>query len=63
MTARWLESDDPRAVKKFTDANQASIAIDHNGLPVFLARNAWHLESAAERAPDVRLTKTREQVQ
>lgn len=63
ITARWVESDDPRAVKKFTDTNQASIATDHNGLPVFLARNAWHLESATERAPDVRLLKTREQVQ
>ncbi len=63
MTARWVEADDAQAVKKFTDANQASIAVDHNGLPVFLARNAWHLESTTERAPGVRLLKTREQVQ
>ena len=63
MTARWVESDDPQALKKFIDTNQVSIATDHNGLPVFLARNAWHLDSATERAPDVRLLKTREQVQ
>jgi len=63
LTARWVEAEDPGAVKKFTDVNQASIALDHNGLPVFLARNAWHLDSATERAPNVRLLKSREQIQ
>jgi peptide chain release factor 3 len=41
--ARWIESDDPSALKKFTDENRSALAEDHDGALVFLARNAWHL--------------------
>jgi peptide chain release factor 3 len=59
-TARWLAADDPRALKKFIDKNEAAIADDHDGTPVFLARNAWHLDHAAEEAPEIRFLKTLE---
>ena len=59
-TARWLEADDPRVLKKFIDKNPASIADDHDGTPVFLARNAWHLNKAAEDWSEIRLLKTLE---
>ena len=59
-TARWLEADDPIALKKFIDKNRAAIADDHDGTPVFLARNAWHLENATKEAPDIRFLKTLE---
>jgi peptide chain release factor 3 len=59
-TARWLEADDPRVLKKFIDKNPASIADDHDGTPVFLARNAWHLNKAAEDWTEIRLLKTLE---
>jgi peptide chain release factor 3 len=59
-TARWLEADDPRMLKKFIDKNPASIADDHDGTPVFLARNAWHLNKAAEDWSEIRLLKTLE---
>ncbi len=59
-TARWLEADDPHAMKKFIDKNQTAIADDHDGTPVFLARNAWHLDHAAEEWPDIRFLKTLE---
>jgi peptide chain release factor 3 len=59
-TARWLEADDPRMLKKFIDKNTAAIADDHDGTPVFLARNAWHLDNAAEEWPDIRFLKTLE---
>src|SRR3546814_4002759 len=62
-TARWVESDDGRKLKQFADTNQASVADDHNGSPVFLARNAWHLDKAAEDFPELRFLKTKEQVQ
>ncbi|MDP9120606.1 MAG: peptide chain release factor 3 [Acidobacteriota bacterium] len=62
-TARWVEADDHLALKKFTNANHASLAEDHNGLPVFLARNAWHLKTTGEDWPAVRFLKTKEQVQ
>lgn len=61
-TARWLESESYQALKKFGDANQASMAEDHDGAPVFLARNAWHLDKACEGARDVRFLKTKEQL-
>jgi peptide chain release factor 3 len=58
--ARWVEADDPRMLKKFLDANQSAVAEDHDGAPVFMARNAWHLNKAAEDFPDLRFRNTRE---
>ena len=62
LTARWVEAPDHHALKKFTDANQGAMAEDHTGAPVFLARNAWHLDRAAEDWPDFKFLKTREAV-
>ena len=59
-TARWLEARDPAMLKKFLDANKVAIADDHDGTPVFLARNAWHLDNAAEKWPDIRFLETLE---
>jgi len=61
LTARWVESAEPAELKRFLDENRTSVAEDHNGDPVFLARNAWHLERAAQDFPKVRLLKTKEQ--
>jgi peptide chain release factor 3 len=61
-TARWVEADDPLKLKRFLDANQGAIGTDHTGAPVFLARNAWHLDRAAEDFPDLRFLKTKEQI-
>jgi peptide chain release factor 3 len=60
FTARWVEADDGQAMKKFTDANGSALADDHDGSPVFLARNGWHLERTAEDFPDIRFLKTKE---
>ncbi len=62
FTARWIEADDKEELKKFADANRASMAVDHDGAEVFLARNAWHLNKAQEDFPKVHLNKTREQI-
>jgi len=59
--ARWIECPDQALLKKFTDTNRASLAEDHDGALVFLARNAWHLNRTQEDNPDVRFLKTREQ--
>jgi peptide chain release factor 3 len=61
-TARWVEADDPLKLKRFLDTNQGAIGTDHTGAPVFLARNAWHLDRAAEDFPDLRFLKTKEQI-
>ena len=60
-TARWAENDDYLVMKTFLDASQASIAHDHDGAPVFLARNAWHMNKAIEDWPDIMFKKTKEQ--
>ncbi|MFC4348373.1 peptide chain release factor 3 [Kordiimonas lipolytica] len=61
MTAEWVEGD-PREVKKFSDQNRASMAIDHAGAPVYLARNNWHLDKAKDDFPSLKFLKTKEEV-
>jgi peptide chain release factor 3 len=60
-TARWVRADDPAVLKRFLDKERASTADDHEGDPVFLARNAWHLDDVARDWPDLRFEKTKEQ--
>ena len=60
-TARWLEAKDHGDLKKFADNHGADIADDHDGMPVFLARSAWHLNRAVEDWPDIVFLKTKEQ--
>jgi len=62
MTAEWVECDDPKQLKTFMDKNQASMAQDHAGAPVYLARNSWHLDKAKDDYPDLRFLKTKEEV-
>ena len=61
FTARWIEADDEKILKGFIDGNRAAMGEDHDGAPVFMARNAWHLNKAEEDFPAVRFQKTREQ--
>jgi len=58
-TARWVEGD-PVKLKDFIFANEGSVAEDHTGATVFLARNNWHLETTAKDYPDLKFLKTRE---
>ena len=59
-TARWVEADSDQALKKFTAANQAAMAEDHDGVPVFMARNAWHMDTTVENWPGIRFLKAKE---
>ncbi|MFP4097672.1 MAG: peptide chain release factor 3 [Alphaproteobacteria bacterium] len=58
-TARWISSDNPAVLSKFIDRNQASIARDHDDDPVFLARNAWHLNDAVDKNKDIVFSATK----
>ena len=58
--ARWVDADNPADLKAFMDANRTAMAEDHEGTPVFLARNAWHLNHTMETAPKVRFHRTKE---
>ncbi|MEQ9125014.1 MAG: peptide chain release factor 3 [Alphaproteobacteria bacterium] len=60
-TARWIAADDPRKLKEFLEKNRGETAEDHDGAPVFLARNAWRLGNAEETYPDIRFLKTKDQ--
>ncbi|MBF0142392.1 MAG: peptide chain release factor 3 [Magnetococcales bacterium] len=61
VTARWLTAE-PAELKRFGDANSASLAEDHDGAAVFLARNTWHLEDTIKTWPRIGFQKTREMI-
>ena len=58
-TARWIGGS-PQEIENFIAKNGGAIANDHDGAPVFLARNAWHLGKAEEDFPHVKLMKIKE---
>ena len=62
-TARWLQAESHVELKKFMDGNRVAVADDHDNAPVFLARNAWHLNRTVEDNPTITFLKTRELVQ
>ncbi len=63
QTARWVEAEDERELKRFMGKNTANMAEDHHGLPVYMARSDWQVQCAVDDWPKVRFLKTREQVQ
>lgn len=58
-TARWLKCEDPKKLKEFIDGNVSAIANDHDGDPVFLARNSWHLDNAKDNFPEIEFLATK----
>ena len=58
--ARWLDGE-PAELDRFRDRNGAALAEDHDGVPVFLARNAWDLRTTIEEWQALRFGATREQ--
>lgn len=60
QTARWIQTDDQQALKRFDHGNRAAMADDHAGNPVFLARNDWHLERTTKDFPELSFLKTLE---
>jgi peptide chain release factor 3 len=61
QAARWLEADDRTELERFRDKNPSASAEDHDGVPVFLARNGWDLRTTIEEWPNIRFKETREQ--
>jgi peptide chain release factor 3 len=60
-TARWISGEEGE-VKRFLDGNRSASAEDHDGAPVFLARNAWELNTTIREWPRLAFNATREQV-
>ena len=48
-------------LERFRNRNPSASAEDHDGVPVFLARNAWDLRTTIEEWPNIRFKETREQ--
>ncbi|HTH97793.1 MAG TPA: peptide chain release factor 3 [Stellaceae bacterium] len=60
-TARWVDATDKLALKKFLDGNRGTLAEDHDGAPVYLARNSWDLNRTMQDWPDIKFFATKEQ--
>jgi peptide chain release factor 3 len=60
-TARWVACPDKVKLKRFLEELRGSLGEDHDGAPVFLARNAWELNRTIKDWPDVQFHATREQ--
>jgi peptide chain release factor 3 len=58
--ARWITSEDPRALRKFMDANAAHIAYDVVDAAAFLCTSPAQLRVAQELYPDVKFHAMRE---
>jgi peptide chain release factor 3 len=54
--ARWIASDDAKALEDFVQANYSSCAEDLDGDRVFMARNQFILDYTGERAPAITFT-------
>ncbi|MDQ2136904.1 peptide chain release factor 3 [Alcaligenaceae bacterium A4P071] len=58
--ARWITADDPKALRKFMDANAAHIAYDVVDAAAFLIGSSAQLRVAQELYPDVKFHAMRE---
>ncbi len=60
VTARWVECPDPVKLREFHERCREHLALDHAGLPVYLAPSRINLELTMERWPGVAFRETRE---
>jgi len=59
-TARWITSDDAKALDQFIGEHRSAMAEDRDGAPVFMAKDAWELNYVAGRFPNIRFASTKE---
>lgn len=58
--ARWLSSENPKALEELENKAGNYLAIDGGGHLSYLAPNRVHLDLTIERWPDIRFSETRE---
>jgi peptide chain release factor 3 len=61
-SARWLDGERDELDRFRSVHGSSAFAEDHDGVPVFLARNAWDLRRTMEDWPKVRFHESREQI-
>jgi len=59
-TARWVYAETGPELKKFEDSNRTAMASDHEESPVFMARNAWHLNHTQDENKSIKFMATKE---
>jgi peptide chain release factor 3 len=60
-SARWLDAERDELDRFRAGHGSSVLAEDHDGVPVFLARNAWDLRRTMEDWPKVHFRESREQ--
>jgi len=60
-TARWIDCDDPKRLKEFTNKHVDNVAYDAQGRLAYLAPSSWRLDFVMEDWPHISFHKTREQ--
>jgi len=58
--ARWVAADDKAELKKFIDANRATLAEDKDGNPIYLAQSNWWLTRMQQDYPKIEFFATKE---
>jgi len=59
-TARWLKTDNEKALNSFIRSNLTSVMTDRDGDPVYLAPSAWELKFKVDNNEDIAFLKTKE---
>lgn len=59
-TARWVESDDEKALEKLKNRHSANLALDHAGDLVYIAPTRVNLDMTIEKFPEINFVSTRE---
>lgn len=60
QVCRWVMSDVPATLDKFSAEHRADMASDLDGAPVFMAPSDFMLNHASERAPDIEFTDVKD---
>ena len=59
-TARWVTSDDPKALEEFIGLHRSAMAADRDDAPVFMAKDLWELNYVSGRHPAVKFAATKD---
>jgi peptide chain release factor 3 len=60
-SARWLDAERAELDRFRAGTGSSALAEDHDGVPVFLARNSWDLRRTMDDWPQVKFRESREQ--
>ncbi len=60
QAARWISADTRADLEAFIERNNAQMAEDVDGAPVFLGKSAWEIGYVQDKNPKVRFSATKE---